>query len=176
MIAENIQEDIDRPGADWYTIKESLKYLHKRYPTLTLDTLYHRIRRSENIPFMKKKQYFLHKDTLDTIEFFKQKEPKRPYRTLKKIEPVEVHTAEDLQSLVEKYGPLVDDEALLNLLEQKYHHRYTVGAIKRRRQRNTIVVVGYSGHGVFWYPVNQLDNLVFQPDLARKQQKRRERV
>lgn len=166
--------------ADTMTLQEGYGYLLEKWPDLKFDTLYHRIVRGKGVPHEKRdvprgSKYLVRRQALDELEFYRQKEEGAPrQKTIRhpEIVPVPVHTAADLHQLTEKFGPLVDDDGLLNYLEEKYGYRYSRGSIKQRRRRGTIVCVGYSRSHQHWYAIRYLDELNFRPELASKQKER----
>lgn len=91
----------------------------------------------------------------------------------KDIHPVPVTSTNGLMRLAKKYGELVNEEELLKLLKKKKGHGYTKGAIKQRRERKAIYYVAYdpTKRGVYWYPVDQIDYLNWQPELGEAQRK-----
>ena len=167
-------------GEEWLNIQQALPYLCKRAQRpIPLDTFYHwiargrvqheRVQKGKAIRFLFKSQW------LDTIAL-----EKLPIRqsTVQKAprygSPVPVHSDHDLEMLREQYGPLVDEEGLIQELERLTGHRYTEGAIKQRRLRGTLQVVGYSGkrRKQRWYPLGQLSYTRFYPENAKKQRSR----
>lgn len=153
-----------------YTSFEAMQYLERKNPGVKVrpDTFYHRVIR-KGIPYETQyingqQQRMFCREDLDKVHF----RASRSYVVrstgetiyFDAVKPEPVHTTADIMRLSKKYGPLADEEELLRLIPH-----YTRGAIKQRRRRKTILIVGYNPYkrGVYWFPIDQIESLSFQP-------------
>lgn len=173
QLENNVERMSDNDIKGLLTLREALDFLRERYPTLKEDTLYHRVTRGKGIPHTvvylgKTPRYLFEKSALEKVHFFVGTEKKSedvkhhlplvPYPA----KPMPVHTSEDILRLTEMYGPLVDDDGLINAIQQIHGRAYTKGALKQKRRRKTIGVVGVTGRKRHWYPLAEAYRMTFQ--------------
>lgn len=163
----------------WLTTREALEYLQALHPerAISQDTFYHWVMRGK-LPCRRLKmgnvtRFVFLPEWLQQMSVTRQgrlASPSSPYEA-----PIPVHSDQELDALRQKYGPLVDEEGLLQELYRRTGHWYTPGALKQRRLRGTLRVVGYSGgrKKQRWYPLHQLDSLRFYPEQAERQKRYR---
>lgn len=178
---------------DLMSTSEAVNYLRRLHPdlNLTADTFAHRVTRGRGVPHVTREyglvtRWFFRAEDLDRMKFRRpRKRVTDPQGGDKEITernvanvPFTVRTASELSKLEEQYGTLVDDAGFLEALYKKTKHRYKPGSLKARRRRNTIKVVAQSSgpHKIHWYPLSQIDELDFHPEIADRQRMRRNKL
>lgn len=146
------------------TLTEAVARVNEKVPEgyhVSRDLFAHRVARG-SIPCVKLgKNYYFKPEVIDELTF----KPKKHFQQ-GSITPVRVTSAEELQPLIERYGPLVDIAGFLEAMQAYTHRPYKVGAIKQRLLRGTIVYVAYFGSEKrkhYLFPVNQ----IYDPDFFK---------
>ena len=150
-----MNDTVEASHVQYLDTAAALKYLRKRYPQLRADTFYHRVHRGQ-IPCKKENgRYFFCPDDLDHVHFRGGERP----------EPMLVRSDADLRVLRRRYdGPIVDLQGLLSEIWKQHGIHYSPAAVKQRRLRGTLLVVGYSGNRRknYWYAASQVPHMHFQ--------------